>query len=95
MMDSQEKAPIEEQNAEQNVVETAAEVSEETTAEVSEETTPEHKQYQSKKEVLERVREIAHSDEVPQKDEIDMLKLSARPNSRNTARMAATQSSIR
>ena len=73
-MDSQEKALIEEQNAEQNVVETAAEVSEGTTAEVSEETTPEHKQYQSKKEVLERVREIAHSDEVPQKDEIDMLK---------------------
>ena len=65
-MDSQEKAPIEEQNVEQNVVETAAET--------SEGTTPEHKQYQSKKEVLERVREIAHSDEVPQKDEIDYLK---------------------
>ena len=65
-MDSQEKAPIEEQNVEQNVVETAAET--------SEGTTPEHKQYQSKKEVLERVREIAHSDEVPQKHEIDYLK---------------------
>ena len=55
-MDSQEKAPIEEQSVEQNAVET------------------ERKQYQTKKEVLERVQEIAHSDEVPQKDEVDYLK---------------------
>ncbi len=34
----------------------------------------ERKQYQTKKEVLERVQEIAHSDEAPQKDEIDYLK---------------------
>jgi len=34
----------------------------------------ERKQYQTKKEVLERVQEIAHSDEVPQKDEVDYLK---------------------
>ena len=34
----------------------------------------EHKQYQTKKEVLERVREIAQSDKAPQKDEVDYLK---------------------
>ena len=34
----------------------------------------ERKQYQTKKEVLERVREIAHGDEAPQKDEVDYLK---------------------
>ena len=73
-MDSQEKAPIEEQNVEQNVVETAAEISEKTAPEISEETVPERKQYQTKKEVLERVREIAHSDEIPQKEEIEYLK---------------------
>ena len=60
-MDSQENALIEEQNVEQNVVETKAEE-------------PEQKQYQTKKEVLERVREIAHSDEAPQKEEVDYLK---------------------
>ena len=62
MMDSQEKAPIEVQNEEQSVVETP----------IAEE--PERKQYQTKKEVLERAREIAHSDEAPQKDEVDYLK---------------------
>jgi len=61
MMDSQEKAPMEEQNVEQNVAET-------TTEEV------ERKQYETKKEVLERVREIAHSDETPKKEEVDYLK---------------------
>jgi len=35
---------------------------------------PEHRQYQTKKEVLERVREIAHGDEAPQKEEVDYLK---------------------
>jgi len=88
MMDSQEKAPIEEQNKEQNVVENKAEqpVAEQPAAEqqqpeaeqpsVKEQPTEEEerKQYQSKKEVLERVREIAHGEEAPQKDEIDYLK---------------------
>ncbi len=60
MMDSQEKAPIEEQSVEQSVEQNAVET--------------ERKQYQTKKEVLERVQEIAHSDEVPQKDEVDYLK---------------------
>ena len=32
------------------------------------------KVYQTKKEVLERVKEIAHADEIPQKDEVDYLK---------------------
>ncbi len=59
-MDSQEKAPIEEQNVEQSVEQNVVET--------------ERKQYQTKKEVLERVQEIAHSDEAPQKDEVDYLK---------------------
>ncbi len=109
MMDSQEKAPIEEQNNEQNVVETAAEQTAKTeqeqpttaeqtateqfeaeqtaeesvelpTEEVAEEAAEqpaedaERKQYQDKKEVLERIREIAHGTEAPQKEEIDYLK---------------------
>ena len=45
---------------------------EETTETPDKET--ERKVYTSKKEVLERIREIAHSDEAPQKDEIDQLK---------------------
>ena len=59
-MDSQEKAPIEEQNVEQSVEQNVVET--------------ERKQYQTKKEVLERVQEIAHGDEAPQKDEVDYLK---------------------
>ncbi|MBR1688284.1 MAG: DUF349 domain-containing protein [Prevotella sp.] len=35
---------------------------------------PERKQYATKQEVLERVKELAHSDEVPRKDEVDYLK---------------------
>ena len=76
MMDSLEKTPIEEQTVEQNAVETPVEQTVEV-AEVQE--TPEvaeaeRKQYQTKKEVLERVREIAHGDEAPQKEEVDYLK---------------------
>ena len=37
-------------------------------------TVEEHKVYQSKKEVLERVKEIAHAEEMPQKDEVEYLK---------------------
>ena len=59
-MDSQEKAPIEEQNVEQSVEQNVVET--------------ERKQYQTKKEVLERIQEIAHGDEAPQKDEVDYLK---------------------
>ena len=87
MMDSQETTPVvEEQQEVQEVVntapvaeavETVAEevktVTEEVKAVASEETV-ERKQYETKKEVLERVREIAHGEEAPQKEEIDYLK---------------------
>ena len=85
-MDSQEKTPIEEQTVEQNAVETPVEQTAEVaevpeTPEVSETSEnaeapveAERKQYQTKKEVLERVREIAHGDEAPQKEEVDYLK---------------------
>ena len=88
MMDSQENAldmgKTEEVNkVEETVVPTAEtdgqnEISQventpEETTETSEKET-ERKVYTSKKEVLERIREIAHSDDNPQKDEIDQLK---------------------
>ena len=85
-MDSQEKTPIEEQTVEQIAVETPVEQNAEIaevpeTPEVSETSEnaeapveAERKQYQTKKEVLERVREIAHGDEAPQKEEVDYLK---------------------
>ena len=77
-MDSQEKALAEEQittpQADQQP-ENVNEVAEVENAESSEVTeTVERKQYDTKKDVLERVREIAHSDEAPQKDEVDYLK---------------------
>jgi len=77
-MDSQEKALTEEQittpQADQQP-ENVNEVAEVENAESSEVTeTVERKQYDTKKDVLERVREIAHSDEAPQKDEVDYLK---------------------
>ena len=85
-MDSQEKTPIEEQTVEQIAVETPVEQNAEVaevpeTPEVSETSEnaeapveAERKQYLTKKEVLERVREIAHGDEAPQKEEVDYLK---------------------
>ena len=85
MMDSQEKALEQEQNVEQNVVETAApapeaEVTETPEAEVAapEEAPvaePERKQYQNKKEVLARAREIAQGGGGSTKgEEVDYLK---------------------
>ena len=71
MMDSQEQVPVEEQNVEQNVVENAAEQTVEANEQPAE---AERKQYENKKEVLERVREIAHDEEAPQKDEVEYLK---------------------
>ena len=68
-MDSQEKAPIEEQNVEQNAIRPEGQ-----SVASNVEDAPERKQYQTKKEVLERVREIAHGDEAPQKEEVDYLK---------------------
>ena len=70
-MDSQEQTPMEEQIVKQNVVETPEmESQEEETPQVE----AERKQYDNKKDVLERVRELAHGDETPQKDEVDYLK---------------------
>ncbi len=82
-MDSQEKALNEEQTVEQSAVETpaaeateAAQVVEPTEVTEAEEVAEvaERKQYQTKKEVLERVRELAHGEETPQKEEVDYLK---------------------
>ena len=84
-MDSQEKALEQEQNVEQNVVETEAKApAEEEVVTPVEKTAPakeadpvaepERKQYQTKKEVLARAREIAQGDEAPQKEEVDYLK---------------------
>ena len=82
-MDSQEKALNEEQTVEQSAVETpaveateAAEVVEPTEVTEAEEVAEvaERKQYQTKKEVLERVRELAHGEETPLKEEVDYLK---------------------
>ena len=84
-MDSQDKALVMGENEEVKNVEEAAVSTIEQTAEPAEEPktspsqvetsqAPERKQYASKKEVLDRVKEIAHGDEAPQKDEIDYLK---------------------
>ena len=53
----------------------AEEVSAEEEAPVAEEEQPQ-KVYETKKEVLDRIKDIAHSDETPQKEEIDYLKTS-------------------
>ena len=83
MMDSQDKTPIEEQTVEQTVeqavVETVAAAEEAADQQpvqdnVVAEAEPERKQYQTKQEILERARELAHGDEAPQKDEVDYLK---------------------
>ena len=83
MMDSQENAPMignaaspseeqgnsevmKEEVASQPVVETAEE-------ETSQVETP-RKVYETKAEILERIRDIAHGDESPQKEEVDYLK---------------------
>ena len=77
-MDSQVNTPIEEQNAilspatdtenvDQNVISAEA-------ASAASNVETERKQYDSKKAVLDRVREIAHNEEAPQKEEVDYLK---------------------
>ena len=72
-MDSQETTPVVEEQQEVQEVVNPAPVAEAEEAVASEETV-ERKQYETKKEVLERVREIAHGEEAPQKEEIDYLK---------------------
>ena len=83
MMDSQENAPVigsavptsEEQGNSEVMKEEVAPQPVETTAEedASQVETP-RKVYDSKAEILERIREIAHGDEAPQKEEVDYLK---------------------
>ncbi len=77
-MDSQVNTPIEEQNAilspatDTEIVEQNVLPAEEASAASNVET--ERKQYDTKKAVLDRVREIAHNEEAPQKEEVDYLK---------------------
>lgn len=72
MMDSQEKnletGKIEEQNVEQAAVENNTASQEVATTETA------RRNYATKEEVLERVNEIAHSSEAPDKEEVDLLK---------------------
>ena len=70
MMDSQENI-LEQENQEVKVEETAVE-----TAENNASAAEERKVYTSKKDVLDRVKEIAHGEEAPQKDEVEYLKTS-------------------
>ena len=77
MMDSQEKALEQGQNevikeeVSAQAVETPAE---EPASQVETKEEQPQKVYASKKEILERVREIAHGEEAPQKEEVDNLK---------------------
>ena len=83
MMDSQENAPIvgtavspsEETGNNEVMKEEVTQQPEETTAEekTSQVETP-RKVYETKAEILERIREIAHGDDAPQKEEVDYLK---------------------
>ncbi len=82
MMDSQENAlvnasPVEEEakvvNQEAAAPEVSTENAGEQQAEPSAQETP-HRVYQTKQEVLERVKEIAHGEEPPLKDEVEQLK---------------------
>ena len=68
MMDSQENI-LEQGNQEVKVEETAVETTDNNAAPAEE-----RKAYTSKKEVLERVKEIAHGEEAPQKEEVEYLK---------------------
>ena len=68
MMDSQENI-LEQGNQEVKVEETAVETTENNASPAEE-----RKVYTNKKEVLDRVKEIAHGDDTPQKDEVEYLK---------------------
>ena len=73
-----ETTEVEEPKAEEPAAEVVEEVPVEENPADAEEPTAEEagekKVYATKQEVLDRVKEIAHSDETPQKDEVDMLK---------------------
>ena len=87
MMDSQENAPViggavspseELSNTEVKSEEVKSEVAsqpvEETVEEEASEVETPRKVYETKAEILERIRDIAHGDESPQKEEVDYLK---------------------
>ena len=80
MMDSQEQAlemgKQEEVKAEETLQQAAetAEVVENAEAEQNEPAAEERKVYQTKQEVLDRIKEIAHGEEAPKKDEVEYLK---------------------
>ena len=64
-----------EENAEQAATtDETAEAPQVVTEEAAPEPAEERKVYQTKQEVLDRVKEIAHSEEAPKKDEVDYLK---------------------
>jgi len=72
---SEVETTVEERQVEEAPVATEEPVAKEpATAEAVEAPQPERKAYASKGEVLERVKEIAHGEETPQKDEVDYLK---------------------
>ena len=77
-------SPVEEQEVKEEIIQAAEAPEVVTTEAVEPETQPEEavpeaeeqprKVYETKKEILDRVKDIAHGDETPQKDEIDYLK---------------------
>ena len=82
-MDSQENAPIignavspseEPGNSEVMKEEVASQPVEETAEEEASQVETPRKVYETKAEILERIRDIAHGDESPQKEEVDYLK---------------------
>ncbi|MBR2229086.1 MAG: DUF349 domain-containing protein [Prevotella sp.] len=87
MMDSQENAPIfgnavspseelgnTEVKSEEVKSEVASQLVEETAEEEASQVETPRKVYETKAEILERIRDIAHGDESPQKEEVDYLK---------------------
>ena len=74
MMDSQEKALQNEVIKEEVSAQTIEAPAAESTSQVETKEEQPQKVYASKAEILERVREIAHGDETPQKEEVDYLK---------------------
>ena len=83
MMDSQENAPMignavspseELGNSEVMNEEVASQPVEETAEEEASQVETPRKVYETKAEILERIRDIAHGDESPQKEEVDYLK---------------------
>ena len=72
-MDSQEMTTLDQENVEvtKNVTSTEAETPAEN---ASDDNSEQKKVYKTKKEVVDRIKEIAHSDDNPQKDEVDYLK---------------------